>query len=209
MKDVSLYKSYFTLIFPSFCRNKIPQDKIGNDPLDMQQYNKIFGTCRIPRPQRDQITYNNNSKHIIVMHNNHVSILRFVFEKEKCKFSFFFNHKLKICSLNCLCFLLNNKIKYQFEYHLYKLLQQWGELFELKRREVETNENEFTWEGFQNKLCRICFNYLPLLSVIEKLSSSIHLRNSIKLISVRTTRRIYFRMVEVSIIEQLQRMRER
>ncbi|KAK7593027.1 hypothetical protein V9T40_007779 [Parthenolecanium corni] len=51
--------------------NKIPQDKIGNDPLDMQQYNKIFGTCRIPRPQRDQITYNNNSKHIIVMHNNH------------------------------------------------------------------------------------------------------------------------------------------
>lgn len=47
---------------------------IKNEPLDMAQYNKIFGTCRIPRPKRDELVYNSNSKHIIVIHNNNVSI---------------------------------------------------------------------------------------------------------------------------------------
>lgn len=62
----------------NFClhvrRNKVPDERIKTEPLDMQQYYKIFGTCRIPRPQRDQLTFNRESKHIIIIHNNHVSI---------------------------------------------------------------------------------------------------------------------------------------
>ena len=62
----------------SFERNQIPQEKVGNDPLDMSQYKKIFGTCRIPRPAKDELVFNNNSQHIIVMHNNNVSLERLV-----------------------------------------------------------------------------------------------------------------------------------
>lgn len=51
----------------------IAVDMIGKDPLDMQQYYKIFGTCRIPKPRRDVLLYDDPmspSKHIIVVHNN-------------------------------------------------------------------------------------------------------------------------------------------
>ncbi|XP_077291929.1 carnitine O-Acetyl-Transferase [Arctopsyche grandis] len=50
--------------------DKLPVDKMGKEPLDMQQYKKIFGTCRIPGAKRDTLTFN-NSNHIIVIHNNH------------------------------------------------------------------------------------------------------------------------------------------
>lgn len=49
---------------------KIATEMLGKDPLDMSQYNKIFGTCRIPHPKRDKLVFNPSSKHIIVMHNN-------------------------------------------------------------------------------------------------------------------------------------------
>jgi carnitine O-acetyltransferase len=48
---------------------------MGKDPLDMSQYNKVFGTCRIPGLKRDRLTFldrNNPPGHIIVAHNNHV-----------------------------------------------------------------------------------------------------------------------------------------
>lgn len=48
---------------------------MGKDPLDMSQYKKIFGTCRIPGTKRDSLTFN-NSNHITVIHNNHVSNIR-------------------------------------------------------------------------------------------------------------------------------------
>lgn len=51
-------------------QNRIPPEMIGSDPLDMSQYKKIFGTCRVPRPIRDELIYNCNSNHIIVIHNN-------------------------------------------------------------------------------------------------------------------------------------------
>lgn len=51
-------------------QNQIPQEMVGSDLLDMAQYNKIFGTCRIPRPKRDELVFNKDSKHIIVIHNN-------------------------------------------------------------------------------------------------------------------------------------------
>ncbi|XP_044750467.1 carnitine O-acetyltransferase-like [Coccinella septempunctata] len=51
-------------------RELLPLDKMGKDPLDMNQYKKIYGTCRIPRPIRDELQFNPNSKHIIIARNN-------------------------------------------------------------------------------------------------------------------------------------------
>ncbi|CAH1109108.1 unnamed protein product [Psylliodes chrysocephalus] len=49
---------------------KLPLDKMGKDPLDMNQYKKIFGTCRIPQLKRDALEFNPESKHIIIARNN-------------------------------------------------------------------------------------------------------------------------------------------
>lgn len=51
--------------------NQIPQEKMGNTPLDMSQYQKIFGTCRIPGLKEDSLVYNPYSKHIVVAYKNH------------------------------------------------------------------------------------------------------------------------------------------
>lgn len=53
---------------------KIPLEKVGKFPLDMAQYEKIFGTCRIPFASMDTLSYNRKSKHIILMINNNVSL---------------------------------------------------------------------------------------------------------------------------------------
>ncbi|XP_072377173.1 carnitine O-acetyltransferase [Diabrotica undecimpunctata] len=49
---------------------QLPLDKMGKDLLDMNQYKKIFGTCRIPKPKRDALQFNPQSKHIVVVKNN-------------------------------------------------------------------------------------------------------------------------------------------
>lgn len=46
---------------------------MGKDPLDMNQYRKIFGTCRIPGFETDGLQYNSDSKHIVIVRNNNVS----------------------------------------------------------------------------------------------------------------------------------------
>ncbi|XP_049831480.1 carnitine O-acetyltransferase-like [Schistocerca gregaria] len=54
--------------------NKLPQETMGKDPLDMSQYHKILGTCRIPGVTRDSLWFAdpaNPPKHIIVTRNNH------------------------------------------------------------------------------------------------------------------------------------------
>ncbi|KAJ8960981.1 hypothetical protein NQ318_020285 [Aromia moschata] len=51
-------------------RDKIPLDRMGRDPLDMNQYKKIFGTCRIPGEKRDSLEYNSDSRHIVIARNN-------------------------------------------------------------------------------------------------------------------------------------------
>ncbi|XP_045469830.1 carnitine O-acetyltransferase-like [Harmonia axyridis] len=51
-------------------RDLIPLDKMGKDLLDMNQYKKIYGTCRIPKPKRDEMQFNSDAKHIIVVRNN-------------------------------------------------------------------------------------------------------------------------------------------
>lgn len=53
---------------------EIPADRMGKALLDMGQYRKIFGTCRIPAPGYDKIEYNPDSKYIIVAYRNGVSI---------------------------------------------------------------------------------------------------------------------------------------
>ncbi|XP_017769872.1 PREDICTED: carnitine O-acetyltransferase-like isoform X1 [Nicrophorus vespilloides] len=51
--------------------DKIPVDMMGKEPLDMQQYKKVFGTCRNPALPRDVQEFNPQSNHIIVAHRNH------------------------------------------------------------------------------------------------------------------------------------------
>ncbi|MPC28469.1 Carnitine O-acetyltransferase [Portunus trituberculatus] len=53
----------------------VPVDRMGKDVLDMSQYFKILGTCRIPGVTRDTIRFYGQEpdppKHIVVAHNNH------------------------------------------------------------------------------------------------------------------------------------------
>lgn len=58
---------------------EIAADRMGKALLDMGQYGRIFGTCRIPAPEFDQIEYNPDSKHIIVAHRNAVSFCNWFF----------------------------------------------------------------------------------------------------------------------------------
>lgn len=52
-------------------RGDIKQEMKGQMPLDMQQYHKIFGTCRIPGCETDSVSFN-DSDYIIVMYSNNV-----------------------------------------------------------------------------------------------------------------------------------------
>lgn len=49
---------------------KIKPETMGKIPLDMSQYEKIFGTCRIPGRERDSVQFNPRSRHIVVACNN-------------------------------------------------------------------------------------------------------------------------------------------
>ncbi|XP_023227114.1 carnitine O-acetyltransferase-like [Centruroides sculpturatus] len=53
----------------------LPPDMMGNQPLDMSQYLKIFSTCRIPAIPSDRLIHFSEEpeppKHITVVHNNH------------------------------------------------------------------------------------------------------------------------------------------
>uniref|UniRef100_A0A1L8DZ57 Putative carnitine o-acyltransferase crot n=1 Tax=Nyssomyia neivai TaxID=330878 RepID=A0A1L8DZ57_9DIPT len=53
-------------------QNRIPIEKAGKNELDMQQYRKIFGTCRIPGREIDTIEFNPTSKHIVVIHRGNI-----------------------------------------------------------------------------------------------------------------------------------------
>lgn len=48
---------------------------MGKEPLDMTQYKRVYGTCRIPAPKSDKMHFSDPShpvRHIVVAHNNHV-----------------------------------------------------------------------------------------------------------------------------------------
>jgi len=51
---------------------------MGPHFLDMSQYYKVLGTCRIPGIKRDKLRLPDNSnpaKHVVVMHNNTVCLI--------------------------------------------------------------------------------------------------------------------------------------
>ncbi|PNF42901.1 Carnitine O-acetyltransferase [Cryptotermes secundus] len=66
--------TYAALNYKSDIDNdKIPIDKMGKQPLDMTQYKRIYGTCRIPAPECDKMHFTDPSRpvhHIVVARNN-------------------------------------------------------------------------------------------------------------------------------------------
>lgn len=50
--------------------NEIPVEKAGKFTLDMNQYKKIYGTCRIPAREVDRLSFNPRSRHIVVAYRN-------------------------------------------------------------------------------------------------------------------------------------------
>lgn len=51
--------------------NKIPIMKMGDNELDNSQFYKVFGTCRIPCEGEDELKFNPDSKHVVVICRNH------------------------------------------------------------------------------------------------------------------------------------------
>jgi carnitine O-acetyltransferase len=43
---------------------------MGDTPLDMIQYYLVFGVHRFPESPKDRLTFNPDSKHIVVAHND-------------------------------------------------------------------------------------------------------------------------------------------
>ncbi|KAL1123984.1 hypothetical protein AAG570_001754, partial [Ranatra chinensis] len=52
-------------------RGEIAQEWFGRNPLDMNQYRMVFGTCRIPDIPLDALRFHPKSGHIVVAHKNH------------------------------------------------------------------------------------------------------------------------------------------
>ncbi|XP_029158264.1 carnitine O-acetyltransferase-like isoform X2 [Nylanderia fulva] len=50
---------------------KMKQEMVRNDPLDMQPYGMILGTHRQPNKNIDKLLHTDESKHIIIISNNH------------------------------------------------------------------------------------------------------------------------------------------
>lgn len=50
--------------------NEIAAESAGKFPLDMAQYKKIYGTCRIPAREVDEIRFHPKSRHIVVAYKN-------------------------------------------------------------------------------------------------------------------------------------------
>ena len=54
---------YFILLFSI-------EDMLGQTPLDMSQYYMLYGVHRFPEAPKDRLTFNTDSKYIVVAHNN-------------------------------------------------------------------------------------------------------------------------------------------
>lgn len=58
-----------------YCSGKMKQEMARNDPLDMQPYGMILGTHRRPNEVVDKLLHTDESKHIIIISNNNVSVI--------------------------------------------------------------------------------------------------------------------------------------
>uniref|UniRef100_A0A0M3K2Q8 Carn_acyltransf domain-containing protein n=1 Tax=Anisakis simplex TaxID=6269 RepID=A0A0M3K2Q8_ANISI len=75
--DAAAKVAQSALIFYKMIQNnKLPQEKMGDELLDMGQYKNLFGTTRIPSLNKDKIKYGYQcetpSEHFIVMRNGHI-----------------------------------------------------------------------------------------------------------------------------------------
>lgn len=52
---------------------KIPVVKMGKFELDNSQFGKVFGTNRVPVRTEDEMEWNPDSRHVVVLYKNHVS----------------------------------------------------------------------------------------------------------------------------------------
>ena len=73
----------FTIQLILNCREAIPVDMMGKNPLCMNQYFKLLCSCRIPQPFRDDvfIAPKGTSKHVVVAYKNevilHILVIKF------------------------------------------------------------------------------------------------------------------------------------
>lgn len=116
----------------------------------MNQYKKIFGTCRIPQPKRDLLTFNPDSKHIVVVSNNHVSLYIYFCFLEL--FSYYHMNTLQFFKLNVLDD--NNQVLSgkQLVEQLFNILDQ----SESPATEIGvlTSENRDTWAQVYQELIK-------------------------------------------------------
>ncbi|XP_073822744.1 carnitine O-Acetyl-Transferase isoform X2 [Musca autumnalis] len=77
-KDLDDYFSYTSKLIMGLVKFKqqvddgrIPVVKMGKLELDNSQFGAVYGTCRIPLPEEDDIEYNPKSQHVVVIYKNH------------------------------------------------------------------------------------------------------------------------------------------
>lgn len=58
---------------------KIPVVKMGKNELDNSQFGAVFGTCRIPLVEMDDLDYNPESQHVTIIHKNNVNLSSIAF----------------------------------------------------------------------------------------------------------------------------------
>lgn len=63
----------FLLHIYTLYSGKLKQEMVRNEPLDMQPYGMILGTHRQPNEAIDKLLHTDETKHIIIINNNHVS----------------------------------------------------------------------------------------------------------------------------------------
>jgi hypothetical protein len=61
---------------------------LGQIPLDMIQYYMLYGVHRFPEAPKDRLTFNTNSKYIVVAHNNNFFKVSSSLKKISMKLSF-------------------------------------------------------------------------------------------------------------------------
>ncbi|XP_013101090.2 carnitine O-acetyltransferase isoform X2 [Stomoxys calcitrans] len=77
-KNLDEYYSYTSKLIMAMIKFKkrvddglMPISKIGEFELDNSQFGVVYGTCRIPLPEVDDIEYNPTSQHVTVIYKNH------------------------------------------------------------------------------------------------------------------------------------------
>ena len=68
--------------------DQLPSDKFGSDLLCMDQYKKLFGTCRIPAPTADRLHVYDKAghRHVAVFFRNSVSERASTSSQSSCSF---------------------------------------------------------------------------------------------------------------------------